>query len=89
MKFCKHCHTDIAKGESCLNIPIVTGGKVYEPIRYGKEPWSEAVETCPVCNVPKGARHHPGCSIEQCPACGEPLVECGCIYVDIEPVKTA
>lgn len=35
------------------------------------------VEYCPDCGVRRGQYHEPGCHLEQCPVCREPLVQCG------------
>lgn len=34
-------------------------------------------ERCPDCDVRRGALHEPGCNLEQCPICREPLAHCG------------
>lgn len=46
------------------------GGSVvqYVPVRH---------EFCPECDVRRGQPHVPGCHLEQCPVCGEPLAHCG------------
>jgi len=31
---------------------------------------------CPECNVQPGGNHHPGCQLEICPKCGDPLEQC-------------
>lgn len=35
------------------------------------------VEFCPDCGVRSGEHHDPGCHLEQCPICREPLIQCG------------
>jgi uncharacterized OB-fold protein len=37
---------------------------------------------CPDCGVSIGGFHHPGCSREICPRCGERLSLCGCLGRD-------
>ena len=33
---------------------------------------------CPVCSVAPEQWHRPGCRLEQCPYCGEHLIDCDC-----------
>src|SRR5207237_9186512 len=33
---------------------------------------------CPVCGVAPEQWHRPGCRLEQCPYCGEHLIDCDC-----------
>ncbi len=54
-------------------------------IPYGEEhpAWNSDVP-CHDCAVTKGQYHVPGCDVEQCPACGEQMLGCGC---DIDYVE--
>lgn len=35
-------------------------------------------EKCQDCGISSGGKHHPGCDLERCPACGGQLNSCGC-----------
>jgi len=56
-------------------------GGAYLPIHWGDEkgyPFDQMTERCGDCGVPKGAVHHHGCDLEQCPCCRGQLLLCGC-----------
>ena len=58
-------------GTTCSEERLRIGGLDYEPIRWGEEKgyrFQYMTERCGDCNVPKGAVHHHGCDLEQCPA---------------------
>lgn len=35
---------------------------------------------CPDCGVQPRQLHVPGCEEERCPACGDPVISCECLY---------
>ncbi len=89
MAVCFHCGGEKTKAISCRTDALNCGGKLYEPVRWGDEiRWGpfEAAGRCAVCWTPVGGVHHPGCVDEECPACHEQAVMCGCIS-DGEPEK--
>jgi hypothetical protein len=49
-----------------------------ERVRQGAA--SATGEPCAECGVGPGQFHVPGCSLERCPACGEPVIACDCWY---------
>lgn len=58
---------------------ITIEGQVYEPIRFGKEQNRVlAFDCCPDCGAVSGGTHHPGCDLEECPACGGQIISCRC-----------
>jgi hypothetical protein len=92
MAGCSQCGNDMAgKAVSCTAIPLIVNGRPHELIRWGTETGSRAAfhrsidGPCDSCNTPRGGVHHPGCCIEQCPACGGQLFGCDCLD-DVESV---
>ncbi len=78
---CIYCGNDMIYGTSCTEASIRIGGLDYPPVRCGEETgyrFAEVTERCGDCGVPKGAVHHHGCDLEQCPACEAQLLSCGC-----------
>lgn len=69
----------IADGCSCHTVEC--NGRTYKRIRYGEESFEWKENCCHDCGARPGHFHHPGCDVEECPVCGEQLINCGC---DIE-----
>lgn len=72
MSVCQYCDGEKLDGISCRDEPILIRGKLYEPIRWGSESSRYLRPTkfpCRDCATPLGGIHHPGCYVEQCPAC--------------------
>jgi hypothetical protein len=89
MVICTFCGNDMIHGTTCSEEPLRIGGVQYEPIRWGQEKgyrFRYMTERCGDCNVPKGAVHHHGCDLEQCPACYSQAISCGCMD-DCEPSR--
>lgn len=56
---------------------------VCDPVPYGEEEEyqsfdSQPIEACEVCGAMPGRLHHPGCSNEECPECGDNYKICSC-----------
>lgn len=90
---CRICKREQLDGTPCEAEPHHLAGIPYEPIRFGDEAmWveysAEAPAICRDCGTPKGAAHHHGCGVEQCPRCRPdmPAKSCGCV-VDEPPVE--
>ena len=71
------------------NIERADGARdLVKPIAYGDETPSESSgvdeqlvrksERCPYCDAEDGNPHHPLCTVEECPSCGERLWFCAC-----------
>jgi hypothetical protein len=90
MAICTFCGNDMIHGTTCSEELLRIGGTDYEPIRWGDEkgyPFGDMTERCGDCNVPKGAVHHHGCDLEQCPNCYSQALSCGCMD-DCAPGET-
>lgn len=87
MSVCPQCG-EMTSGISCRPDPISIGGQDFEPIRWGAERGGRARVIdfkCRDCNTPPGGVHHPGCSVERCPACLGQALRCPCFgYHDVE-----
>jgi hypothetical protein len=83
MAVCPYCNGEMRDEISCRADPITIRDAVYEPIRWGDERASKARRRladfpCGDCSTPPGGVHHPGCCLEQCPACRGQAIMCGC-----------
>jgi hypothetical protein len=84
MAVCPYCNGEMKDEISCLPDPLMIGDAIYEPIRWGGEPerkaWRHIIDLpCQDCHTPPGGIHHPGCCVEQCPACLGQILSCACI----------
>jgi hypothetical protein len=81
MAVCPTCQGEMMEGISCLPDPIRIGDEFFEPIRWGaeRENRGSVVDVaCRDCATPPGGVHHPGCCLEQCPACRGQALGCPC-----------
>lgn len=77
---CDTCSGYFMDAESCTADGIrFPDGHVSEAIPYGSESIKRDDDRCPDCGVERDGFHHPGCEVAECPRCGEPLVDCGCL----------
>jgi hypothetical protein len=78
---CIYCGNDMIHGTGCSEEAIPLRSGAFPPIHWGDEKgyaFDQMVERCGDCGVPKGAVHHHGCDLEQCPSCRGQLLACGC-----------
>lgn len=72
MAVCGVCSLEMQALVSCSEPTWEIDGVDHERVRYGTEPsfhpgpWPP---NCRDCGTPLGGLHHPGCSVERCPAC--------------------
>lgn len=92
MRHCSFCNSEVFIVDGCDERKLVFGDDtdgvirrdpdaddLVDPVPYGEESSDEeAEESCPVCQTKAGHYHHPGCSTEECPNCGELLINCDC-----------
>jgi hypothetical protein len=83
MAVCLYCSGEMKDEISCRADPVLIGDVLYEPIRWGDERESRVRRKvidfpCGDCSTPPGGVHHPGCDLEQCPACRGQALMCGC-----------
>jgi hypothetical protein len=69
---------------SCAVPTITIDGVPYDRVRYVDTDRLDGdtgdPKPCPDCWAPDGTLHHPGCDVEECPACGGQGIGCGCIW---------
>jgi hypothetical protein len=81
MAVCPTCDREMTEEISCLTDPILIGGELYEPIRWGDKRASKGWRVdlpCGDCGTPPGGVHHPGCCVERCPVCLGQAFGCRC-----------
>lgn len=84
MAICDYCEKEMKTADGCTEAPIVIHGHPYPPVRFGSERYRWRLPRCGDCNVLPGQVHHHGCDIEECPACGEQSIGCGCRWAGEE-----
>ena len=90
MAICAWCREEMRTAISCTLGAVHRRGRHFEMIPYGDEhDWPSTSDRCGDCGCFRGGWHHPGCDIQQCPACGGQLLSCGCRFDEDGPGRRA
>jgi len=85
MAVCGYCEGEMTDKISCRPDPLLLGGVIMHPIRWGEEKgirYRRIDVCCPDCGTPLGGVHHPGCCVERCPSCRGQALGCRCLDLD-------
>ena len=86
MAVCSWCHGEMLTAISCNVVAFHRKGRRFDLIPYGAERgWQSTADQCGDCGVIRGGFHHPGCDLQDCPACGGQLLSCGCRFDEDGP----
>ncbi len=79
MAQCEVCGAEMKTALTCALTSLVVGDLRRQRLPYGAETdRPPGGPRCRDCGVLTGGVHHPGCSVEQCPGCGQQLFCCDC-----------
>lgn len=83
---CMACSGEMGAVDTCTanKSVLYPDGEERPTIPYKPGPTVPRNHRCHDCGVAIGGRHHPGCDMERCPACGGQLISCGCLDVSYE-----
>lgn len=86
MAVCAFCQGEMTDTISCSVTAFHLAGRHFALIPYGQEThWEARSPRCGDCGTPRGGWHHPGCDIQQCPACGWQMLSCECWFDEYGP----
>ena len=77
MAICKWCDLEMLDEEttSCpANRSVAFAGHTFVTVPYAPD----EPHRCHDCGIAAQGKHHPGCDMERCPACGGQLISCFC-----------
>ncbi len=79
MAICTDCGREMLAATTCtIESFAFPDGRILSRIPFGSEKPRWRMERCGDCGVNRGGYHHQGCDIEQCPACLQQFLSCGC-----------
>jgi hypothetical protein len=85
MAICIDCKRDMTVAAGCTLPTVVIDGIPRPRIRWGREAhWPRSKDRCGDCHVVPGQLHHLGCDLEECPACRQQLLSCGCWHDGVD-----
>lgn len=85
MAVCSWCDDEMTMGVSCIVDVFHRNGRRFHMIPFGDEAGQRmSGDLCGGCGVIRGGWHHPGCGLQQCPACGRQMISCGCRFDEDE-----
>jgi hypothetical protein len=86
MAVCSWCLGEMNTANSCTVNAFHRKGHRFHMVPFGDEPNGRTSgDQCGDCGVNRGGWHHPGCDLQQCPACGRQLISCGCWFDEDGP----
>jgi hypothetical protein len=85
MAVCGWCNGEMTTALSCVVSTFHRNGRRFHMVPFGDEPGRTSRDQCGDCGVNRGGWHHPGCDLQQCPACGRQLISCGCWFDEDGP----
>ena len=86
MDACRWCGNDKVSATTCSVSTLHICGEPIRMIPFGDERWWSVIGAvrCHGCGVGYGGLHHPGCDLQACPLCLDPLMSCRCRFDEIE-----
>lgn len=86
MSVCDWCKREMTTATSCTVDAFHRQGRRFELSPFGGASSGRARSArCGDCGVLHGGRHHPGCDLQRCPACGGQFMSCGCRFDEDGP----
>ena len=86
MAVCDWCHLEMNTAASCNVDAFHQDGHHFDMIPFDGEHGRRTSDArCGDCGVLGGGWHHPGCDLQDCPACGGQLLSCGCRFDEDGP----
>lgn len=87
MATCSWCDGEMTKAISCTVDAFHRDGRRLHMVPFGDESGRRtSAARCGDCGVTRGGWHHPGCDLQRCPACGDQLMSCGCLFDEDEVI---
>lgn len=85
MAVCTWCEREMTEADSCVMAVFHRDGVAFPCPPHRAFPGDIRRGRCGDCGVAPGGFHHPGCDMEDCPACGRQMLSCGCRFDEDPP----
>lgn len=84
MAICDDCGQEMLTAEGCIVLTVNVNNEDMARLAYGKDTRAlvlsiDTHRRCHDCGVTWEHLHHPGCDMEECPACHGQFISCNCI----------